>query len=414
MADVLSLMQSRGLVHDHTPGLAARLATGPITGYVGFDPTADSLHVGNLVPVMALAWLQRLGGTPVVVVGGGTGLVGDPSGKRTERPMLSVDQVNANAAAIRTQLGQFLDLGGARMHNNAEWLQGLGLLEFLRDTGKHFTISYMLQKDSVRTRLDTGLSFTEFTYMLVQAHDYEHLYRTAGCELQLGGSDQWGNITAGIELVGRKHGTSVHGLTVPLLTTASGAKFGKSEDGNVWLDPAKTSPYRFYQFWLNQDDRDLERLLRTFTFLPLEEIAALLAGHAQAPEQRHGQRALAADVTRRVHGADALARAEEAARALFAGGSSAALLDAEMPELVIPAAEYGTGMGVVDLLVRAGLASSKAEARRGIEGRGYYVDGDAVTDAAARLDGAALTEANGVRFAVLRKGKKNYVRVVVR
>lgn len=417
MADVLSLLQSRGLVHDHTPGLAARLAAGPITGYVGFDPTADSLHVGNLVPVMALAWLQRLGGTPVVVVGGGTGLVGDPSGKRTERPMLSVDQVNANAAAIRTQLGQFLEVGGergVRTHNNAEWLQGLGLLEFLRDTGKHFTISYMLQKDSVRTRLETGLSFTEFTYMLVQAHDYEHLYRTAGCELQLGGSDQWGNITAGIELVGRKHGASVHGLTVPLLTTAGGAKFGKSEDGNVWLDPARTSPYRFHQFWLNQDDRDLERLLRTFTFLTLEEIAALLADHARAPEQRQGQRALAADVTRRVHGADALLSAEKAARALFAGGSSSALLAAEMPELVIPTAEFGAGMGVADLLVRAGLAASKGEARRGIEGRGYSVDGEPVSDPAARLEYAALTDANGVRFTVLRKGKKNYVRVVVR
>lgn len=417
MADVLSVLQSRGLVHDHTPGLPARLAAGPITGYVGFDPTADSLHVGNLVPVMALAWLQRLGGTPVVVIGGGTGLVGDPSGKRTERPMLSAEQVTANAAALRAQLGQFLDLTGARgarMHNNAEWLHGLGLLEFLRDTGKHFTISYMLQKDSVRTRLDTGLSFTEFAYMLVQAHDYEHLYRASGCELQLGGSDQWGNITAGIELVGRKHGASVHGLTVPLLTTASGAKFGKSEDGNVWLDPAKTSPYRFYQFWLNQDDRDLERLLRTFTFLPLEDIAALLAQHARAPEERLGQRALAEDVTRRVHGADALARAEEAARALFAGGSSAALLEAEMPELVLPAAEFGAGMPVVDLLVRAGLATSKGEARRGIEGRGYYLDGAPVTDPAARLEATGLAEANGTRFTVLRKGKKNYVRVVVR
>ncbi|MDH5315858.1 MAG: tyrosine--tRNA ligase, partial [Gemmatimonadota bacterium] len=243
MTDLLTELDSRGMIHDRTPGLAARLAAGPVTGYVGFDPTADSLHVGNLVPVMALAWLQRLGGRPLVVVGGGTGMVGDPSGKRAERPMLTVEQIDANAAAIRTQLSQFLAFDGpqaARMFNNADWLRGLELMEFLRETGKHFTISYMLQKESVKNRMETGISFTEFAYMLVQAHDYEHLYRTEGCELQMGGSDQWGNITAGIELVGRKHGAEVHGLTVPLLTTAAGAKFGKSEDGNVWLDPART------------------------------------------------------------------------------------------------------------------------------------------------------------------------------
>ena len=422
MPDLLSELQSRGLVHDHTPGLAARLARGPVTGYVGFDPTADSLHVGNLVPVMALAWLQRLGGRPLMVVGGGTGMVGDPSGKRGERPMLSVEQVDANAAAIRTQLSQFVDFDGprgARMFNNADWLRDLRLLEFLRDTGKHFTISYMLQKESVRNRMETGISFTEFAYMLVQAHDYEHLHRLEGCELQMGGSDQWGNITAGIELVGRKHGVEVHGLTVPLLTTATGAKFGKSEDGNVWLDTARTSAYKFYQFWLNQDDRDLERLLLTFTFLSMPEVAAIVAGHASAPEKRLGQKALAEDVTRRVHGQEALARAQQAATALFQGGGEGrgdgeALLAVEMPEVVLPASEFGDGMAVVDVLVRAGLASSKGEARRGIEGKGYYLENEPITDVAGRLSGRDLVRAGGQQFVVLRKGKKNYVRVVVR
>ncbi len=265
-------------MHDATPDLAARLAVGPITAYVGFDPTADSLHVGNLIPVMALAWLQRLGGRPIIVVGGGTGLVGDPSGKRGERPMLSLEEIAANAAAIRNQLSRFLAFDGpasARMLDNADWLRPLRLMEFLRDTGKHFTINYMLQKESVKSRMETGISFTEFAYMLVQAYDFHHLFTTLGCELQMGGSDQWGNITAGIELIARREGAKAHGLVSPLLTTASGGKFGKSEGENLWLDSGKTSPYRFYQFWLNSDDRDVERLLQIFSFRPLEEIGSL-------------------------------------------------------------------------------------------------------------------------------------------
>ncbi len=271
MPTLLDALAARGLVHDATPGLADRLARGPITGYVGFDPTADSLHVGNLVPVMALAWLQRTGGRPIALVGGATGLIGDPSGKRAERPLLAPEAVAANAAAIRIQLERFLDFTGpraARMANNADWLGELRLLDFLRDAGKHFSIGYLLQKEAIRSRLETGISFTEFSYALLQAYDFAHLHRSEGCELQLGGSDQWGNITAGIELIGKRDGAQAHGLVLPLLTTASGAKFGKSEAGNVWLDPAKTSPYRFYQYWLNADDRDVERLLRTFTFLP--------------------------------------------------------------------------------------------------------------------------------------------------
>jgi len=289
-------------------------------------------------------------------------------------------------------------------------------MEFLRDTGKHFTVNYMLQKESVQSRMETGISFTEFSYMLVQAYDFWHLFRTAGCELQMGGSDQWGNITAGIELIGRREEGSAHGLVMPLLTTAGGSKFGKSEDGNVWLDPARTSPYKFYQFWINQDDRDVDQLLRTFTFKTPAQIAAILAEHLEAPERRHAQRALAEDVTARVHGGEALAKAQDAAVALFSGPGLSAeqVIEADMPEIEIFAADLDEGMSVVDLLVRAGLASSKAEARRGIEQKGYYLDNAPVTDVGRRVTLRDLTAAGGVRFLVLRKGKRNYVRVVVR
>ena len=419
MLDFLATLNARELVRDVTPGFAARLNHGPVTGYVGFDPTAESLHVGNLVPVMALAWLQRLGGRPLVIVGGGTGMVGDPSGKRAERPMLSAEQIGKNVLAMRSQLGRFLDFQGpraAKLFNNADWLGPVTLLEFLRDTGKHFTIGYMMQKESVKSRLETGISFTEFAYMLVQAHDYEHLFRTESCELQMGGSDQWGNITAGIELVGKKHGKEVHGLTLPLLTTASGAKFGKSEAGNVWLDPEKTSPYAFYQFWINQDDRDVERLLLTFSFRSLEEIAGVVAEHRKAPERRGAQRQLAAEMTERIHGAEALARAESAASALFSGGPADAesLRSMEMPEVVIPLADFGEGMGIVDLLVRARLASSKADARRGIQGRGFYLGQEAIADESIRVLAADLEEVDNTKTVILRKGKKNYVRVVIK
>ena len=424
MTGLLTELGTRGMIHDQTPGLAGRLARGPITGYVGFDPTATSLHVGNLVPVMALAWLQRLGGRPLVIVGGGTGMVGDPSGKRAERPVLSVEQIDRNAAAIRNQLSRFLDFEGpraARMFNNADWLRGLELLEFLRETGKHFTIGYMLQKEAVKSRLETGISFTEFAYMLVQAYDFDHLFAAEQCELQMGGTDQWGNITAGIELVARKRNVEVHGLTLPLLTTSAGTKFGKSEGENVWLDPERTSPYKFHQFWINQDDRDVERLLRIFTFRPLSEIDAVMRSHAKAPEQRTAQRELAAEMTRRIHGEEALRKAEQAAGALFGAGRdgengerTAALLEADMPEVVIPSAEFGEGLALADVLVRAGLASSKADARRGIEGRGYYLSDAALTDPAGRLLRSDLLDADGRLVAILRKGKKNYVRLVVR
>ncbi|MBL8985361.1 MAG: tyrosine--tRNA ligase [Gemmatimonadetes bacterium] len=420
MTDLLTTLRDRGMLHDATPGLSDRLAKGPITGYVGFDPTADSLHVGNLVPVMGLVWLQRLGGRPIALIGGGTGLVGDPSGKRNERPMLSLETVDANARAIQSQLARFLDFDGprgARLLNNADWLQRLSLLEFLRDAGKHFTISYMLQKDSVKSRLDAGISFTEFAYMLVQAYDFWHLNRTEACELQMGGSDQWGNITAGIELIGRKEGDQVHGAVMPLLTTASGAKFGKSEGGNVWLDPAKTSPFKFYQFWLNTDDQDVERLLLTFTTLSLDDIGATMAEQRADPGRRAAQRVLARDVTGRVHGEDTALRVIGASEVLFGGRALAetdvetlAVVADEVKTVTVPRTTLAEGLSVVDLLVDTGLAASKAEARRGIQGQGFAVNGAKVASADRSITPADLL---GDRFVALQKGKRHYAFVRV-
>jgi tyrosyl-tRNA synthetase len=322
MTDLLSTLTARGFVQDATPALAERLSKGRVTAYVGFDPTADSLHVGSLVPVMGLAWVQRHGHTPIALVGGGTGMVGDPSGKREERPVMTLEQIDRNARGLARQLGRFLSFEGAnaaRMRNNADWLRGIPLMEFLRDTGKHFTLSYMLQKESVRSRMEVGITYTEFSYMLIQAYDFWHLFRTEECEVQMGGSDQWGNITAGIELIGRREGAQAHGLVFPLITTASGAKFGKSEGNNVWLDAERTSPYQFYQFWVNTDDRDVERHLKLFTFLRLDQIAAAMAEHAADPGRRRAQRLLAREVTATVHGVDATEQAVRASEALFGG-----------------------------------------------------------------------------------------------
>ncbi|HRP08909.1 MAG TPA: tyrosine--tRNA ligase [Gemmatimonadales bacterium] len=415
MTNLLDTLTARGMVHDATPALHERLAAGPLTGYVGFDPTAASLHVGNLVPVMALSWLQRLGGRPLVLVGGGTGMVGDPSGKKSERPMLTPQVVASNAASIREQLARFFSFGDgdtdATMLNNADWLDGLGLLEFLRDAGKHFTVNYMLQKDTVRSRLDSGISFTEFSYMLIQAYDFAHLAGEFGCELQMGGSDQWGNITAGIELAARRDGRKLHGLVLPLLTTAAGTKFGKSEAGNVWLDPALTSPYQFHQFWLRTDDADVERLLRFFTFKPLDEIAAVMEQHAADPSTRVAQRALADDVTARVHGPAAVERATRAAEILF-GVSELGSADAdtihtvcsEVPSVVISGTELDQGIGIADAFVRAGLAESKRQARQ-FAGSGSLSINDHTTDGQEPLGRSHLL-AGGV--ILLRRGKRQW------
>jgi tyrosyl-tRNA synthetase len=420
MTELLTTLTARGFVQDATPGLAERLAQRTITAYVGFDPTADSLHVGSLVPVMGLAWLQRFGHTPIALVGGGTGMVGDPSGKREERPVMSLEQIDRNAQGLARQLARFLSFEGAnaaRMRNNADWLRGIQLMDFLRDTGKHFTLSYMLQKESVRSRMEVGITYTEFSYMLIQAYDFWHLWRTERCELQMGGSDQWGNITAGIELVGRREGAQVHGLVFPLITTAAGGKFGKSEAGNVWLDPARTSPYQFYQFWVNTDDRDVERYLKLFTFLRLDQIATAMAEHATDPGRRIAQRLLAREVSATVHGVEATEQAVQASAALFGGktlrpGIDGVLVDS-MPSHRISRAEFGGGMPLVEALVLTGLASSKADARRGIAGKGYYVNEVQITDAAHQLTEADLQERDRDSFVMLRKGKKTYLRLVV-
>jgi tyrosyl-tRNA synthetase len=416
MTDLLTVLRERGMVHDATPGLAERLREGPITAYVGFDPTASSLHVGNLVPVMALSWLQRLGGRPIVLIGGGTGMVGDPSGKKSERQMLSPEIVASNAVAIRGQLSRFFRFGDgptdAVMVNNADWLAGLGLLEFLRDTGKHFTISYMLQKDTVKSRLDTGISFTEFSYMLVQAHDFAHLARSYGCELQMGGSDQWGNITAGIELAARRDGTRLHALVLPLLTTAAGAKFGKSESGNVWLDPGRTSPYQFHQFWLRTEDADVERLLRFFTFLDLDEIARIIAEHSQDPSRRVAQRALADELTTRIHGADAVERANLAAQILFGGGElggadrdTLLMVRQEIPSVVITREQLDAGIDTLDAFVMTGLAESKKQARQFLSTGALRIN-DHVTDGSSRIGAGDVLNASDSIF--LRRGKKQW------
>ncbi|HJR17781.1 MAG TPA: tyrosine--tRNA ligase [Gemmatimonadales bacterium] len=424
MTELLEILTARGLLQDQTSGLADRLAAGPVTAYVGFDPTADSLHVGSLIPVVGAAWLQRFGHTPIILIGGGTGLVGDPSGKRSERPVLSPEQVDRNAAVIREQLSRFLTFEGsepntARLRNNADWLRSLPLMDFLRDAGRYLTISWMLQKESVRTRLETGLSFTEFSYMAIQAYDFWHLFRTEGCELQIGGSDQWGNITAGIELIGKREGRQAHGLVFPLVTTAAGAKFGKSEAGNIWLDPARTSPYQFLQFWINTEDRDVERYLKIFTFLPLDDIAGTMAEHARDPGKRLAQWRLGMDVTTRVHGADEADQARETSRALFEGrgvtvtpGTGEVVLTGHAPTVRVSRSKLKE-LSVVALLVESKLATSKADARRGIQGRGFYVNDEPIKTIDRELTEADLQGSADERYVILRKGKKNYVRVVL-
>ncbi len=386
-------LEWRGILYETTPGLPARLATGrPISAYIGFDPTADSLHVGHLVPIFGLLRLQRFGGRPVALVGGGTGMIGDPSGRSAERNLLDGETLERNVVAIRGQLERFLDFSpgshGAVLVNNLDWLGKLSLIEFLRDTGKHFTIPYMLDKESVRVRLARGLSFTEFSYMLLQAYDFAHLYRTMDVELQMGGADQWGNITAGLELVRRtiragEDAEPAHGLAYKLLLTPSGSKFGKSESGDtVWLDPARTPPYAFYQYWLNTDDRDVGTYLRWFTEFPRERIEEL---ESAAPEARAPQRALARDITARTHGEAAAARAIADSEAMFAddairdAGTLASLFESTGgftfdPELL----EAGAAVVLAD----AGLFASKGEARRMIAGGGMTINGERVADPA--------------------------------
>jgi tyrosyl-tRNA synthetase len=413
----------RGLVYDATEGVREALTHGQVTGYIGFDPTASSLHVGSLLVIMALARMQRAGHLPIAVVGGGTGLIGDPK-PTTERALLSVEQVEQNVAGIRAQLERFLDFdhprNPARLVNNAEWLRGLGAIEFMRDVGKHFTVNAMLAKDAVRRRIEgtEGISYTEFSYALLQACDFLELYRRFNCTLQMGGSDQWGNITAGMDLIRRVEGPQAraYGLVLPLITTASGAKFGKTEAGAVWLDPQLTRPYEFYQFWLNSDDRDAVKYLKFFTFLSSEAIDALEEASTREPEQRHAQRALAREVTRLVHGDAAVHDAEAAAQKLF-GGSVATMSVGELLQ-VFPNVPSTTvmfapdGWRLVGLLTDAGVTTSNSEATRLIRSGGIYVNDQRVTDEKARLQPEQAIE--GQLFLV-RKGKKeNFLIRIVR
>jgi tyrosyl-tRNA synthetase len=415
----LDELEWRGILHATTPGLRARLETNrPIAGYNGFDPTADSLHVGHLIPIFGMVRLQRHGGKPIALVGGGTGMIGDPSGRSSERNLLDLQTLARNVAAIRAQLEHFLDFSPgptqAEMANNLDWLGKLSLIDYLRDTGKHFTIPYMLAKDSVQQRLDRGLSFTEFSYMTLQALDFATLYREQGVELQMGGADQWGNITAGLELIRRTSGEAeespAHGIAYKLLLSPSGAKFGKSEGGeSVWLDPARTSPYAFYQYWLNTDDRDVGTYLRWFTLFDRDEVEALDAAVASRPEQREAQRQLAFDVTSRVHGEDAAREAERQGRAAFTqdlaslSADELAAMREQVPHVVVSREELADALSVA---IAAGAYPSKGEARRQMANGGFYVNNERITDPSA-----ALPAALHGRFWVVRTGKRN-VRLV--
>jgi len=417
MPDLFAELGWRGFVHHATEHLQRHLAEQRRTVYCGFDPTAPSLQLGNLMPLMLLRHFQLHGHKPIVLMGGGTGLIGDPSGKRGERPLLTREQIRENLQRQRDQMQRLLDFdpgpAAAEVMDNAKWLVEQRLIDFLRDVGKHFTVNLMMQKEAVKARLDTGISYTEFSYMLLQAYDFLHLFRTRGCTLQVGGSDQWGNITAGIDLIRRVEGGEAHGLVAPLVTTASGAKFGKSEAGAIWLDPALTSPYAFYQFWVNTDDRDTESHLKLFSLKSPEELKQLLHRAKQNPASREAQRALAAEVTERIHG-DAVQSAMVASEILFgdfdpheASGSVFDTLAREIPTTIIPSKD---GLTLVDAVVQGGLAKSKSEARRSIEQGGVYVNQRRVKDAARRIEPADWLADRNV---LLRKGKKDYALVRV-
>jgi tyrosyl-tRNA synthetase len=414
----------RGMLYDASEGLEEALTNHSITGYIGFDPTAASLHVGSLLPIMALVRLQQHGHTPIALVGGGTGMIGDPSGKTQERQLLSKEQIEYNLEGIKTQLSLFLDFetktNRAMLINNADWLVPASMVDFLRDVGKHFTVNYMLAKESVKRRFDEGdgISFTEFSYMLLQSYDFLVLYDRFGCTLQMGGSDQWGNIVAGTELIRKMRGVKAYGLVSPLVTTSAGIKFGKTEAGSVWLDPNLTSPYRFYQFWINTDDSDVVKYLKFFTMLDQQAIAALEHSVAVSPEKREAQKRLAEEVTRRVHGESNLRKAVQASRVLFGGEiadlSASDVLDifAEVPSSTIPRDTFeGDDLSLVGLVIACGFATSKGAARRLIEAGGIYINNRRVSDVQATIGLSALIEG---RYLVLRKGAREYhlIRVV--
>ncbi|GIP37829.1 tyrosine--tRNA ligase 1 [Paenibacillus sp. J31TS4] len=412
-AALLEDLEYRGLVYQITDreGLEKKLAEGPVSLYCGFDPTADSLHIGSLLPILMLRRFQLAGHRPIALVGGGTGLIGDPSGRSTERSLNTAETVAGWTESLKRQLSRFLDFEGdsqARLVSNYDWIAPLDVITFLREVGKNFTVNYMLAKDSVDSRLSGGISFTEFSYMILQAYDFHKLHETYDCSLQIGGSDQWGNITAGLDLIGKMGGSGAFGLTMPLVTKSDGKKFGKSESGAIWLDRSKTSAYQFYQFWINTDDQDVVKFLKYFTFLNPEEIEELEREVAERPEKRAAQRTLAQEVTRLVHGDEAVTSAENITQALFSGEftrlSEEELVEAlsGMPTTVV---EDAAETPLIDLLIAAKAAPSRRQARQDIESGAVSVNGekqagvDTVIVPDQRLYG---------RYLVLRRGKKNY------
>ena len=411
MVGLLDDLRARGLVHDHTNDaeLSRLLESGPVTLYCGIDPSADSLHVGHLVGVLVLRRFQQAGHRPLALVGGATGMVGDPSGRSDERVLLDGATLAANTEGIRGQLESLFDFSGesaARLVNNYDWTRDVSLLDFLRDVGKHVTVNQMVAKDSVRSRMDSdqGISFTEFSYMLLQAFDYWWQFEHYGCRLQVGGSDQWGNITAGIDLVRRRSGANVHGLTWPLMTRADGQKFGKTAEGTVWLDAERTLPFELHQYFVNTDDRDVERLLLQLTLLPVAEVAEVMSAHAAAPHEREAQRALADEVCTLVHGDAATRQARLAAEVLFGGsaptGDRLEALRGIVPSTVMAGSAIGRDEPMVDALVAAGVCASRSDARRTIAGGGIRVNGQRVGSPLDRVD---LVDG---RYALVQRGRR--------
>ena len=416
---VVEELRWRGLLSQMTHDeLEQKLVDGPMTLYAGFDPTADSLHIGSLLPIMGLVHFQRAGHKPIALIGGATGLIGDPSFKASERSLLTKETVEINVAGIRKQLERFIDFEGenaATLVNNIDWMEKWSYIDFLRDIGKHFSVNTMMSRDSVKQRLndrDQGMSYTEFSYSLLQGYDFLHLHDNFECQLQIGGSDQWGNIVAGMDLTRRmREGATTYGLTMPLVTKADGSKFGKSESGNIWLDPERTSPYKFYQFWINQADSDVLGYLKFFTLLPQDRIAELEQQVETDPHRREAQKTLAEEVTRLVHGDDALANAVAASQAMFGGDltglDEATLLDvfSEVPSHEVDAKTVSEGLGLLDLMCDAGVFASKGEGRRMIKSGGVYLNSQRIEDAEMTFTHDRLLTDS---IAVIRKGKKNY------
>ena len=422
---IIEELEWRDLISDCTDreGLQERLAKGPITLYCGFDPTADSLHVGSLVPLLALRRFQLGGHHPIAVAGGATGSIGDPSGKTAERQLLTHELLKANIEGVKVQLGSFMEFEGvenaAQLVDNADWTAPLSFLDVLRDIGKHFKVNAMVSKESVRARMedrDVGISYTEFSYMILQALDFHYLCETQDCELQVGGSDQWGNITAGIDLIHRKQNRQAYGLTLPLITNADGTKFGKTESGAVWLDVNRTSIYQFYQFWVRVDDRDVVRYLKYFTFLSRDEVEELASQHEAEPHARIAHKALAWEVTALVHGEEAVTEAIRASEILF-GGELEGITEATFREVAgeVPTCELSTdrfggeGLWLPELLHEAGLAQSRGQARKDVKGGGVYVNGKRIDDEQHKLTASDLMFG---KYVLLRRGKRNYAVVI--